>query len=260
MLRLLIIMAFLTLSFNLYAYDKVVILSPAAADIFIRLGLEDKVVGVTKSIKEIPKAKRVGSHIKPNIELIRALNPDLIVISSNRFFTKEMEKMIGAKVHKYNPHTISDIFKSIIEIGNLMEVEIKAEQLTEKLRQKLMAIRHTQYKPTVVFESVYMPYTVAGQKNIVADIVRLAGGYYLIPNKKKLVRFSIEKVVSLNPDVYIYQVGPMNKKPVNPKKRPEFKNIDSIYIEVDELTFSRANTNAIFNAINLNKVFRQYFK
>jgi iron complex transport system substrate-binding protein len=238
----------------------VVILSPAAADIFIKLGLEDKVVGVTKSIKEIKKAKRIGGHIKPNIELIRALNPDLIVISSNRFFTKEMEKMLDVKVFKYNPHTISDIFQSILEVGYLMNKEIEAEQLTERLRQKLTVIRHTIYKPTVVFESVYMPYTLAGKNNIVADIVKMAGGVYLINNKKKLVKFSIEKVVSLKPDVYIFQVVPMNKKPVHPSKRPEFKNMDSLYIEVDELSFSRANTNSIINAVNLNKLFREYFK
>lgn len=260
MLRLLIIMVFLTFSFNIYAYERVVILSPAAADIFIKLGLESKVVGVTKSIKELPKAKRVGGHIKPNIELIKALNPDLIVISSNRFFTKDMQKTVNAEILKYNPHSISEIFKSIIEIGYFMEKEIEAEQLTEKLRQELAHIRRTTYIPTVVFESVYMPYTVAGSKNIVADIVKIAGGKYLINKKKKLVKFSVEKVVSLNPDIYIYQVGPMNKKPVKPEKRPEFKNMKSLFLEVDELSFSRANTNSIFNAVKLNEIIRQYFK
>lgn len=260
MLRLLIITAFMILSFNAFAAERVVILAPAAADIFVKLKLERFVVGVTRSVHEIPNAKRVGGHIKPNIELIKALKPDLIIIGSNRFFTKDMERMIDAEVHIYHPLTIFEIFTAIKEIGFLMESEAEAESLIDRLNQQMAKIHIIEDKKTVIYESVYMPYTVAGSKNIVADIIKTAGGKYLIKTPNKLVKYSVEKVIKFNPDLYIFQVGPMNKKPVHPQKRPEFKRMSSLFVEVDELSFSRANTISIYNAVQLNKVLVENFK
>ena len=236
-------------------YHRIVILSPAAADIFEKLGAESLVVGVTKSVEGFPKAKRVGSHIRPNLEIIASLKPDLIVLSSNRFFSKEMAKRVGGDIFYYNPATCQEILEKILQIGAMVGRNMRARQLATKLSFKLTKLKPLSHPPTVLYEVMSNPYMVAGKKSIVANMVELAGGRYLVNAPRKLVRFSYEKAVSLKPQVYLYQVGPMNKNPVPPQKRPYFKGLRSKFVKVDELSFARPNTKTFDNVLWLNSLF-----
>ena len=243
------------LTFKLNAYSRAVILSPAIADIFIKLNIQNKVIGVTKHIKGFKKAVKVGTHIKPNIEIIKSLKPDIIFISSYRFFPKEFADKIGAEIFIYNPYTLDEILKSIKNIGKLFNKEKKALILINNLENKLKKLKPVKYHPKVIYEIMSNPYIVAGEKNIINDIIIKAGGINLIKVKKKLVRYSQEKVRFLKPDVYIYQTGPMNKNPDNPLKRVWFKGCKFHVVKVKETQFARPNTKSFDNVIFLNKIF-----
>jgi len=255
MSRLLITILFSILSFNIYAYDRVVLLAPASADIFIKLGLSEKVVGVTRSIKELPDAKRVGSHIRPNIEILRSLRPDLVVISSNRFFTEEMGRILKCDVYKYNPITLEGILEHISVLGKKFSKVNIAKSLKTSLRSEISGLLYETSSPTVFYEVTQMPFIAAGAKNIIKDIVERAGGRFVITEERKVFKLGIEKVLIAKPEFYIYQVGPMNKNPVPPNDRNEYKRLRSRFIKVDEKKFSRANTQSFKNVKELNKLF-----
>jgi len=257
MLKLMAMLAVTLFTFNLHAAERVVLLAPAAADIMLKLGCESRIVGKTKSVEEFEHALKVGSHIKPNVELIVSLNPDMIIVSSNRFFTEEMAAKVKVPVIKYNPVTLSEILDDIRRLGKLMGKAAKAEELNKKLIRQMNELHLPANKPGVLFEVMQIPFTLAGEESIVTDIVKHAGGRNLLTEKRKLVRFSIEKAVSMNPDYYIYQVGPMNKAPTPPEKRPHFQAINPEYLQVDEKLFSRANSNSFKNVLMLNKLFNK---
>ncbi len=80
MLRSVLILVVLLFTFNAFAADRVIVLAPAAADILQKLGSSSQIVGKTKSVEEFPNALKVGSHIRPNLEIIMSLKPDLIII------------------------------------------------------------------------------------------------------------------------------------------------------------------------------------
>ncbi len=243
------------LSCNLFPYSRAIIISPAVADIFIKLHLQDKVVGVTKHIKGFRNAVKVGTHIKPNIEIIKSLKPDIIIISSYRFFPKEFSQKINAKIYKYNPYTLDEILENIEKIGKMFNKDEEAKTLIKNLKEKLKKVKPLKCKPKVVYEIMQNPYIVAGKKNIVSDIIKKAGGINVININKKLVRFSQEKVRFLKPDIYIYQYGPMNKNPQPPLSRVWFKGCKFKQIKVKEIQFARPNTKSFDNVIFLNKLF-----
>ena len=244
---------------NLFSYSRAVIIAPAVADIFIKLNIQDKVVGVTKHIKGFKNAKKVGTHIKPNLEIIKSLKPDIIIISSYRFFPKEFAEKLNAKIYKYNPYTLDQILKRIEEIGKMFGVQERSKLLIKNLKNKLAQVKSLKNHPKVVYEIMENPYIVAGKKNIISDIIRVAGGINIIKSKKKLVRFSQEKVRFLNPDIYIYQIGPMNKNPQSPLKRVWFKGCKFKVIKVKEIDFARPNTKSFDNVIFLNKIFNKIY-
>lgn len=250
----------LIFTFNAFAADRVILLAPAAADIMEKLGCEAKIVGKTKSVEEFPDAMKVGSHIRPNMELILSLSPDLIIIPSNRFFTEEMTKKVGVPVAEYNPVTLDGVLKGITKLGLLMGKTAEAEKLNSGLTAKIADLEMPEIRPSVLYEVMQIPYSVAGEGNIVTDIINKAGGKNVSESGKKIVRFSMEAAVDKNPDIYIYQVGPMNKNPEAPAERAIFRTMKSEYMQVDEKEFSRANTVSFDNVLKLNRFFIEFAK
>ena len=260
MLRWVLTAVILIFTFNAFAAERVILLAPAAADIMSKLGCEAQIVGKTKSVNEFPNAKKVGSHIRPNIELIMSLSPDLIIIPTNRFFTEEMMKQVGVPVAEYNPVTLDEILEDITKLGLLMGKGGEAKKLNGELKAKIADLKMPEIRPTVLYEVMQLPFSVAGKNNIVTDIITKAGGQNVAESKNKIIRYSMEAAVEKNPDIYIYQVGPMNKKPEAPESRAIFKTMESEYLKVDEREFSRANSVSFDKVLELNKIFTEFAK
>lgn len=255
MYRCLWILALLLFAATSQAYERVVLLAPAAGDLLQRLGQAHKVVGVTRANEDFPHALKVGSHIKPNLELVRSLNPDLIVLGSERFFTSQMQSLVGAKTLIYNPVTLDGVLDGVAELGQALECQPRAELLVAELSALRKQLRPVPTAPGVIFEVTEMPLTIAGQGNIVADIIAAAGGKLLAPSGRKLIKFSPEAVLMNRPDLYIYQVGPMNRSPSKPLSRPHYARLKAKEVAVDQLAFSRANGHSFDLALALNRLF-----
>jgi len=255
MYRLLPVLLLLLFSSNSLAAERVVVLAPAAVDILVQLQAEERVIGVTRSVREFPAATRVGSHIRPNLEIIRSLQPDLLILSSNRFFSEAMAAAVDSEVFYYHPGTLEEILQQTAELAKLLDRQETGERLIQEQRQKLHKIKPLAKPPSIIYEVTAMPLMLAGKKNIVRDIIEQAGGRLLTPGDRKLIRFNIEAILAQQPDIYIYQVGPMNRNPTPPEERGPLGQLKAKFLRVDELQFSRANTGSFDNVLILNKYF-----
>ena len=238
------------------AYERIVVLYPAVSPILIELGASDMIVGTTRSDHAVKNAVKVGSHLRPNIELLNALAPDLIIAGSRRAFPEEMEQRVKADIFYYNPATLDEILVKIEKIGAMLERKDKAEDLTAGLKKRLAEISPLPTEPSVIYEVMAEPLRVAGGKSIVTSIISAAGGKNLVSINKKHAVISTEKVLELEPDFYIYQVGPMNKNPAPPEERPFYKSLKSKIIRINELAFARPGINAFDAAVELNRIFQ----
>ncbi|NOY14162.1 MAG: ABC transporter substrate-binding protein [Deltaproteobacteria bacterium] len=257
MSKLLAVLLLLLFSTGSFAAQRIVLLAPAAADIIEKLDAAELVVGKTRNVVEFPQAKKIGSHIRPNLELMTALKPDLLVISSNRFFSKEMANAIDAQVFYYHPQTLEEILEQTRELAELINRKEMALRLIEQQRQKLKRVVPLQRHPKVIYEITEMPLMIAGTGNILADIIATAGGRLVTGGKRKILRFNPEAVLTLQPDIYIWQVGPMNRNPTPPQERGQYRLLQADYLRVDQLQYSRANTHSFDNVLALNHYFRE---
>lgn len=260
MYRWLPVLLVLLFSANAFAAQRVVVLAPAAVDILEKLEAGEQIVGVTRSVEEFPHALRVGSHIRPNLEMIRSLEPDLLILSSHRFFSEAMAESVGAEVFHYQPETLEQILHQTMELATLLEKQKIGERLIDEQRKKLKQVIPLEKSPSVVFEVTAMPLMLAGKKSIVRDIIEMAGGKLLTTDERKLVRYNVEAILAQQPDVYIYQVGPMNRNPVPPQERGTLQRLNAAYLQVDELQYSRANTRSFDNVLELNNYFQKQSK
>jgi len=257
MSRLLAALLLLLFSTSSFAAQRIVVLAPAAADIIEKLDAGVLVVGKTRNVEEFPRAQKVGSHIRPNLEIIRALDPDLLIISSNRFFSAEMAGQIDAQLFHYAPDSLNDILQQINDLAALLERTEQARTLIAAQRRKLSQLQPIEKPPAVIYEITEAPLTIAGNNNILADLINTAGGRLISVGSRKMLRFNPEAVLSSQPDVYIWQVGPMNQHPTPPAERALYHLLDADFLKVDQLQYSRANTRSFDNALTLNRYFRE---
>jgi iron complex transport system substrate-binding protein len=198
---------------------RVISLYGAYSEIFFAMGLEDRLVARTRADLFPPAIldkPSVGTHLRPNMELVLGLQPDLIIQASGRKYGHE-------------------VIRQIAEKGRL-------QQLSQRLAT-------TEHRPSVFFEVRYPNLLGAGQQSIVNDVILKAGGINCLPNRKKLVRINIETLIGYDPEVYVVQKGPMNRNPAEPKFRPNFRVIKAVeegrVLFVDEYIFSRPGPRSV---------------
>ncbi len=118
-------------------------------------------------------------------------------------------------------------------------------------------------KPVVFYEIRYPNLLGAGADNLVSTIIAEAGGRNLLADKPgKVLRISAELLMAGNPDIYLYQLGPMNKNPSDPAVRPGFAALGAVKkgmaFAVPEIVFSRPGPRSLETAETLSEIFTRW--
>ncbi len=241
---------------------RIIALYGAYNEILAAMGLEDRIVGRTKADKIPPSIlskPSIGTHMRPNIELVIGLKPDLVIQSAGRkeaLLAVQQLQQEGLHVAVFSPTSFTDLFSVIERIGRLTGESAEAEELIGRLKARLKRVKDQlqgiAHRPSVFFEVRYHNLLGAGQGSIVNDVIRQAGGINCVKKAKKLMRINMEALIGCNPEAYIIQRGPMNKDPSDPASRPHFQVLEAVkkgkVLFVDEQTYSRPGPR-IVNAV-----------
>lgn len=199
---------------------------------------------------ELARRPSVGTHMRPNVETILGLKPDLVIQSaSRREETPEISRLLdsGIPVAVFSPKSFGDIFSVIERLGALTGKSTEAAAFAASLAKRLEAVSEkllkTESRPRVFFEIRAEPLTGAGRGSIVHEIIHAAGAENALRVDKSIVQYNLEALLFENPDYYIVQQGPMNKTPIPPEKRAHFDRLKCVrqgkVLLVDEFLFSR---------------------
>jgi iron complex transport system substrate-binding protein len=232
---------------------RIIALYGAYNEILAALGLADRIVGRTKADRIPPvivSRPIIGTHMRPNIEIVLGVRPDLALQMAGRQEALDAVQQLrreGLQVAVFNPSTFADLFSVIERIGVLTGEPGRAKSLIAALQLRLDQVRRNYdvyaLRPTVFFEVRYPNLLGAGRTSIVNDIISHAGGRNVVHIKKKLVRMNMEALIGLNPDAYLVQRGPMNQDPSHPSSRPHFQVLRAVkdrkVLIVDEQVYSR---------------------
>ncbi len=238
---------------------RIIALYGAYNEILAAMGLEDRIVGRTKADSLPPSILSkpvIGTPMRPNVEMILSLKPDLIVQAAGRRESQALVEQLrrgGLRVALFDPQSFDGLFASIRKLGVLTGEAARAEGVVASIQGRLGAVetrlKGVTNRPRVFFEVRQENLIGAGTGSIVHEIILRAGGQNCMGSPKKMVRVGMEALIEKNPEVYVVQKGPMNQNPSPPSEREHFKTLEAVrkgrVVVVDEQLFSRPGPRSV---------------
>ncbi len=238
--------------------ERVIALYGALSEIVISLGFEERLVARTSQDAEIPGMEDkpcIGTHMRPGIERVLGLEPDLVLQMGGRSRAKRSVcnlERFGVKTAFFRANTFTSLFSVIDRVGRLLGAPENSARLVRDMRQRLRDVRDNVRglkRPRVFFEVRYPNLLAAGLRNMVTEVIDKAGGKNCIRAKHKIVRLNEEELVKKRPQVYLIQKGPMNPNPVPVASRRHFRTLPAVrngkvYV-VNEMLFSRPGPRSV---------------
>lgn len=195
--------------------ERIVCLAAEVPEILYRLGVLDKVVGISAYTTR-PEAAlgitRVSGFQSGSIQRILSLEPDIVILTSD--VQKELAAKLataGATLIHFNSHRFDHLYDNIKLLGNIVNRPHEAEKLNQEIQETVEQVRRTAaeltYRPRVYFEEWMDPHLCG--TGWVSDLIELAGGEDVFRQKSINGRNVEERVVTdaeilgANPDVVL---------------------------------------------------------
>lgn len=229
--------------------SRVVSLAPSATEMVFAVGAGDRVVGVTTFCNYPEQAKeiaKVGDTMKPNMESIIALKPDIVLVSTAsqiEAFTRTLAEN-GIAVFVMNPVGIKDLYKNMDDLGEMFSTKDLSNSIVAVLRARENAVRDkcdvagaVGRIPVFVQISKEPLFTVGGS-SLITEIIEGSGGHLLTSGiTEAYPKLSKETATAYNPDAIILSESDDNKEPNEVfKNSPAVKNGRVLKVNADLLS------------------------
>ena len=277
---------------------RIVALTSDATEALVILGAKDKVVGVSKYIKdarkqfpELSKLPSVGSCFDPDIEAIVKLHPDVVITYVRWPNPSKLEEKLRLlhtnitviRLDFYKGNTMVEEFK---KLGYLLDKEENASRYIEWFKRivDLVKSRIPEKRVEVYTCSARQPLKAFGEGTGLYDLSVMAGGDNVLKGRKGYFDVDPEQVVVWAPNVIIawsyaggYETDDISGMKMEYGKivnTPGFENVPAVkngrvYIISADLATAPSFPVALvtvakwfypdkFNDVNPKKIFQEY--
>jgi len=221
---------------------RIVSFLPSATELLYELEVQDILYGVTHECKYPPDAKSklqiIDSVINSdkltskeidtktcqllkdgkdifvlNEKNLKDANPDLIISQETcevcAAYTNQVKKAIEILqtkpiLHSIDPHNIHEIIHSVTTLGEILEKQVKAKEITDNLKKRIQHIEKNpnNEKPNIVAIEWVEPFFTAG--HWIPEMIEIAGGVNLISKTgEHSRRLDFEEISKADPDIII---------------------------------------------------------
>ncbi len=167
---------------------RIVSLAPSITEIVCALGMRDRLAGRTPYCTWPPgieKVQEVGALLDANYEMIKAINPELVLITANsRGVAASLEKL-GLPFAAIPHDTLEEVYTGIHQIGSLCDRPRTAAALVEAIRADIDRVRDARrtsahgVRAIVVLGALPVPpqgVFAAGPGSFLETMLQMAGG------------------------------------------------------------------------------------
>ncbi|GAB4379299.1 MAG: helical backbone metal receptor [Salibacteraceae bacterium] len=192
--------------------QRIISLVPSVTDLLHYLGLDSRVVSVTKFC-ERPEGWRecktiVGGTKNLRLDVIRGLKPDLVLASKEENVKDQIELLAGEF-----PVWVSDVtdmhsaLEMIEMVGKLTNSEVCATELTHQIKLRFEHIKLPASRIRVVYLIWKDPWMAAGKDTFIHAMLS-STGFENAVDSTRYPSLSTHDLVNLNPDAVLLSSEP----------------------------------------------------
>lgn len=202
---------------------RIISVVPSQTELLFDLGLDEKIVGVTKfcihPFEKCRSKENVGGTKKLHLKKIQELDPDLIIANKEENSKEDIEFLArNYPVWISNIVSLDDAYKMIRSVGELTGTPGKAEKIVTDIKAAFQAI-----VPLPPYRVVYMiwkkPLMAAGRATFINTLIEATGLINAVEEKRYP---EIADLNALNADLILLSSEPY---PFKEKHIEEIKNI-----------------------------------
>ena len=190
--------------------ERIVSMAPNITEILFALGLGGRVVGATRFCDHPPEAQRlprIGGLVDPNLEIIRSLDPDLVIaFRGNPLRLVDRVRRLGLPVFVLDIGAgLDDLAPLVAKIGLVTRTEDRAGELAAGLRRRIAAVdaalRGVAPRPKALVLLYGQGLWTCGGESYLDDVIARAGGTNVASAlPKKWALYKRERIVRDDPD------------------------------------------------------------
>ncbi|MBH0171106.1 cobalamin-binding protein [Fictibacillus sp. 18YEL24] len=191
---------------------RIISICPSNTELLHYLGLTSQLIGVDDFSdwpKDIEKLPRLGPDLSIDMNKLQSLEPDLVLASlSVPGMEKNIEELERRRIPHviYNPQSLTDIQKDLLDLGKRTNKMAEAKKATEWMKDEINQYEKInnsiKNRKKVYFEWWPKPIFTPGKVNWLTEIAYLAGGENLFQDVELAsVQTTWEDVVRRKPDI-----------------------------------------------------------
>ncbi len=204
--------------------ERIISLVPSQTELLFDLGLEERVVGITKFCvhpEEWFRIKtRVGGTKKLHFDVIRELNPDLIIANkeeNNREDIEALEKDFPVWVSD-----VTDLDSALDMIRSVAAItDSDASQLIDKIETGFAELQPLNSSKRVLYLIWKNPFMAAGSGTFITDMLQRSG-FENVVSQTRYPELTEQQIIDLNPEVILLSSEPFPFKEKHIKELQEF--------------------------------------
>jgi iron complex transport system substrate-binding protein len=193
--------------------QQIASLSLASDEILLDIIDDQRIIGITyladnKKLSNVyDKTSKVPNKLRPNLEQILSLNPDIVIVADyiDFSFIHQIEKS-GINTHFLRDlNSVDSIRANLNSLGDAVCERGKTDALITDMdkRIEVLTSRKLTNKPKILY--LFPSFFTAGNNTTIDDLITTAGGINLgrsagIEGNKKISR---EYILSANPDIIL---------------------------------------------------------
>ena len=192
---------------------RIVSLVPSQTELLFDLGLEDKVVGITKfcihPASWFKNKQRVGGTKNINLKAIEKLKPDLIIANKEENTQSEIEKLMNLyPVWVSDIGNLEDALRMIVDVGELTNTKKSAIEIAKNIKADFSGFESVINKSAayIIWNN---PIMTINKTRFINDMLKRNGLINVFAEKaKEYPEISKDELIRANPEIILLSSEP----------------------------------------------------
>lgn len=193
--------------------QRIVSLVPSQTELLADLGLDNKVVGITKFCVHpehwFRSKPRVGGTKDVHADRIAALQPDLIIANKEENIKEQIESLSATyPLWISHVHDLGSALTMIQSLGELTGMQQKAQKITSQIHASFSGLPSTGAGLNVAYLIWKNPYMTVGRDTFIHDMLTWCGFTNVFADSLRYPVISVEEIKSKRCDLIFLSSEP----------------------------------------------------